>query len=137
MLLPRISTNVSVNAVNPDGNSLRRFLDSLDAFAGLPEETLVLPSHGLPFRGIDVRIAQLRAHHDARLAELQTALETASAPRTTADLLPVLFRRDLDIQQRYFAMGEAIAHLNFLWRAGKVERLVAEDRTIRFAPAVG
>ena len=28
-------------------------------------------------------------------------------------------------------------HLNFLWRAGKVERLVAEDRTIRFAPAVG
>jgi len=137
MLLPRISTNVSVSAINPDGNPLRRFLDSLDAFAGLPEETLVLPSHGLPFRGINVRIAQLRAHHDARLAELQAALESASAPLSAADLVPVLFRRELDIQQRYFAMGEAVAHLNFLWRAGRVERRVAADRTIRFAPAVG
>jgi glyoxylase-like metal-dependent hydrolase (beta-lactamase superfamily II) len=137
MLLPRISTNVSVNAVNPEGNPLRRFLDSLDAFAELPEDTLVLPSHGLPFRGIAVRIAQLRRHHDARLAELQAALEAASAPLPAADLVPVLFRRELDIQQRYFAMGEAIAHLNFLWRAGKVERRVAADRTIRFAPAVG
>jgi glyoxylase-like metal-dependent hydrolase (beta-lactamase superfamily II) len=136
MLLPRISTNVSVSAVNPDGNPLQRFLDSLDAFAELPEETLVLPSHGLPFRGIGVRIAQLRAHHDARLAELQAALAAAPAPRSAADLVPVLFRRELDIQQRYFAMGEAIAHLNFLWRAGKAERRV-EANQIRFAPPVG
>jgi glyoxylase-like metal-dependent hydrolase (beta-lactamase superfamily II) len=137
MLLPRISTNVSVSAVNPDGNPLRRFLDSLEAFAELPEETLVLPSHGLPFRGIAVRIAQLSAHHDARLAELQAALEAGSAPLYAADLVPVLFRRELDIQQRYFAMGEAIAHLNFLWQAGNVERHVDAERTIRFAPSVG
>jgi glyoxylase-like metal-dependent hydrolase (beta-lactamase superfamily II) len=47
MLLPKISTNVSVAPVDPDGNPLLRFLDSLSAFAGLPEDTLVLPSHGL------------------------------------------------------------------------------------------
>jgi len=137
MLLPRISTNVSVSAIEPDANPLRRFLDSLDAFAHLPEDTLVLPSHGLPFRGSSVRIAQLRAHHDARLGELQAALEAASAPMSAADLVPVLFRRELDIQQRYFAMGEAIAHLNFLWQAGKAERRIEEDRAIRFAPRVG
>jgi glyoxylase-like metal-dependent hydrolase (beta-lactamase superfamily II) len=137
MLLPRISTNVSVSATEPDGNPLRRFLDSLEAFAELPEETLVLPSHGLPFRGIAVRIAQLRAHHDARLGELEAALEAASAPLCAADLVPVLFRRELDIQQRYFAMGEAIAHLNFLWRAGRAERHVVAAGTIRFAPPVG
>jgi glyoxylase-like metal-dependent hydrolase (beta-lactamase superfamily II) len=137
MLLPRISTNVSVSAIEPNANPLRRFLDSLDAFGHLPEETLVLPSHGLPFRGIGVRIAQLRAHHDARLGELQAALEAASAPMSAADLVPVLFRRELDIQQRYFAMGEAIAHLNFLWHEGKVERRVEADRAIRFAPRVG
>ena len=137
MLLPRISTNVSVSPVDPDGNPLRRFLDSLEAFAELPVDTLVLPSHGLPFRGIGIRIAQLRAHHDARLAELQAALEAAPAPLCAADLVPVLFRRELDTQQRFFAMGEAIAHLNFLWRAGKIDRRVEADRAIRFGPAVG
>ena len=137
MLLPRISTNVSVSAIDPDGNPLRRFLDSLDAFEDLPEETLVLPSHGLPFRGIAARISQLRGHHDERLAELRTALAQAHAPVCAADLLPVLFRRELDVQQRYFAMGEAIAHLNFLWHAGQADRRVGEDGAIRFVPLVG
>ena len=137
MLLPSISTNVSVNCVDPDANSLQRFLGSLTAFADLPEDTLVLPSHGLPFRGIAARISQLSAHHDARLEELQAALEAASTPLCAAEVLPVLFRRALDIQQRYFAMGEAIAHLNFLWRAGNALRHIGADGTIRFAPAVG
>jgi glyoxylase-like metal-dependent hydrolase (beta-lactamase superfamily II) len=135
MLLPRISTNVSVWAPEPDADPLRRFLDSLAAFEALPPDTLVLPSHGLPFRGIAVRVAQLRAHHDARLAELTAAVDAAGAPLCAADLVPVLFRRELDIQQRYFAMGEAIAHLNRLWYAGRLARVVAVDGTIRFAPA--
>jgi hypothetical protein len=45
----------------------------------------------------------------------------------------VLFRRVLDLQQRYFAMGEAIAHLNYLWRAARLRRLVDAAGTIRFA----
>ena len=56
MLLPRISTNVSVWPVEPDGDPLGDFLDSLDRFAGLDPDTLVLPSHGLPFRGMRPRI---------------------------------------------------------------------------------
>jgi glyoxylase-like metal-dependent hydrolase (beta-lactamase superfamily II) len=70
MLLPRISTNVSIWAAEPDGDPLQRFLDSLERFERLPDDTLVLPSHGLPFRGIATRVAELRAHHAARLAEL-------------------------------------------------------------------
>ena len=35
--------------------------------------------------------------------------------------MPVLFRRELDLQQRFFAMGEAIAHLNHLWHAGRLD----------------
>ena len=133
MLLPKISTNVAVWAVNPDGNPLSRFLDSLSAFEGLPPDTLVLPSHGLPFRGIAVRVAQLRAHHDARLAELVAAVGAAAAPLSAADLVPVLFRRELDLQQRFFAMGEAIAHLNYLWHARRLDRHAARDGTLRFA----
>ena len=132
MLLPKISTNVAVWPAEPDGDPLARFLRSLDAFEALPPETLVLPSHGLPFRGIPLRIAQLRAHHAARLEELAAALAEAAAPRSAADVVPVLFRRPLDMQQRFFAMGEAIAHLHHLWRSGRAERVVTADGAIRF-----
>ena len=89
-----------------------------------PPDTLVLPSHGLPFVGAAVRVAQLHAHHAARLAELEAA---AVEPRTAAEFVPVLFRRELDVQQRFFAMGEAIAHLNHLWHAGRLARIIDDD----------
>jgi hypothetical protein len=86
----------------------------------------------MPFRGIPARVAQLRAHHEARLDELDDAVHASADPRSAADLVPVLFRRELDVQQRCFAMGEAIAHLNFLWRAARLERRVGADGAIRF-----
>jgi glyoxylase-like metal-dependent hydrolase (beta-lactamase superfamily II) len=135
MLLPKISTNVSVWAPEPDGDPLARFLDSLAAFEALPPSTLVLPSHGMPFRGIPLRVAQLRAHHDARLGELLAAVDAAGGAVAAHDLVPVLFRRELDLQQRYFATGEAVAHLNRLWRAGRIDRIAHDDGTIRFASA--
>lgn len=133
MLLPRISTNVSVWPVEPDGDPLGRFLASLAAFERLPGDTLVLPSHGMPFRGVAARVAELRAHHEARLSELEEALAAAGAPPSAGDLVPVLFRRPLDLQQRFFAAGEAIAHLNHLWRTGRAKRFVARDGAVRFA----
>jgi len=135
MLLPKISTNVSVWAVEPDADPLGRFLDSLAAFEALPGDALVLPSHGLPFRGIALRVGQLRAHHVARLAELSAAVLDAERPLAAAELVPVLFPRELDIQQHFFAMGETIAHLNHLWRAGKLDRQIGAGGAIRFAPA--
>jgi glyoxylase-like metal-dependent hydrolase (beta-lactamase superfamily II) len=128
MLLPKITTNVSVWPIEPDGDPLQRFLASLDRFSALPPETLVLPSHGLPFIGIRERLAELRAHHAARLAEIEAAVQ---APVTAASILPLLFRRTLDMQQRFFAMGEAIAHLNHLWHRGRLRRF-SEDGVWRF-----
>jgi glyoxylase-like metal-dependent hydrolase (beta-lactamase superfamily II) len=133
MLLPRISTNVSVWPAEPDADPVARFLDSLTAFEALPPDTLVLPSHGAPFRGIHARVARLRAHHAERLDELHAALAAAKQPRSAADVVPVLFRRPLDLQQRFFAMGEAIAHLNHLWQSQRARRIVADDGTLRFA----
>jgi glyoxylase-like metal-dependent hydrolase (beta-lactamase superfamily II) len=132
MLLPRISTNVSIPAVEPDGDPLRRFLDSLTRFEALPADTLVLPSHGLPFRGAALRVAQLRAHHAARLTDLADHVRAARTPVAAADVLSLLFRRELDVQQTYFAMGEAIAHLNHLWHRGQLARQVGGDGQIRF-----
>jgi glyoxylase-like metal-dependent hydrolase (beta-lactamase superfamily II) len=133
MLLPRISTNVSVWPAEPHADPLARFLGSLAAFEALPADTLVLPSHGLPFRGIAARVAALREHHAARLAELVEAVATAGEPLSAADLVPVLFRRELDLQQRFFAIGEAIAHLNHLAATGRLERRPGERASIRFA----
>ena len=60
MVLPKISTNVSVWANEPEGNPLALFLDSIAGYAQLPAKTLILPSHGLPFRGLRERVAQLQ-----------------------------------------------------------------------------
>ena len=92
MLLPRISTNVSTQASNPDGNALKLFLDSVERLTDLPPDTLVLPSHGRPFRGIQARAAQLHAHHNERFDALVAACDT---PKSACDLIPTLFQREL------------------------------------------
>ena len=132
MLLPRISTNVSVWASDPEGNPLADFLDSLHKFRPLAAGTLVLPSHGLPFRGAHARIAELEAHHAMRFAALEVAC-AGGGPRTASEVLEVLFQRKLDAQQLFFAMGEAIAHLHYLHRAGRLARDIGADGIIRYA----
>ncbi|MGZ3185015.1 MAG: MBL fold metallo-hydrolase [Telluria sp.] len=135
MVLPRISTNVSVFAAEPEADPVQLYLDSLSRFAHLPDDVLVLPSHGRPFRGLHTRIAQLRAHHAARLAEVAAAC--AEQPRSAADIVPLMFRRPLDAHQLSFALGEALAHLHQLWHAGQLERHTGPDGIVRFsAPAV-
>lgn len=119
MLLPKISTNISVFAVTPLADSLADYLASIDAYRLLPPKTLVLPSHGLPFYGIEGRVQALHAHHEERLVVLE---QHCDQPRTAADLLLALFPRDLDTHQTMFAMGEAIAHLNRLERSGRLRR---------------
>jgi glyoxylase-like metal-dependent hydrolase (beta-lactamase superfamily II) len=123
MLLPRISTNVSAYAAAPELDTLKLYLDSIDRLAELPEDTLVLPSHGRPFRGIRARVAELHAHHDARCADLLAAC--AVGPRCAGDLLEVLFGRPIDDpHQTLFAMGEAIAHLNYLEHQSRLRRSI-------------
>jgi glyoxylase-like metal-dependent hydrolase (beta-lactamase superfamily II) len=124
MVLPRISTNISVPSSQPEADPLRLFLESLSRYAMLPAQTLVLPSHGLPFRGMHERIVQLQEHHKLRLAEL---LEFCETPKCAADVLDVLFRRKLDSHQMLFAMGEAMAHLHYLYEQGAVRRIKDQD----------
>ena len=132
MVLPRISTNVSVFDLEPDGNPLPRYLHSLDRLLLLPADTLVLPSHGKPFTGLHARIAQQHAHHADRLAEVLAACAT---PQTAASIVPLLFKRTLDLHQMTFALGEALAHLHALWYEGKVSRRLDEGVVYRFSVA--
>lgn len=129
MVLPRISTNVSVFAIEPESNPVQQFLDSLLKYKDLPADTLVLPSHGKPFRGLHTRIQQLFDHHEARLQEV---LEACATPQSAADIVPIMFRRPLDAHQLSFALGEALAHLHKLWFDGELKRIMGEDGVIRF-----
>ena len=129
MLLPTISTNISVFAVTPHADSLTDYLQSIDRYREMPPATLVLPSHGLPFYGIACRVDALHAHHEERLLLLE---EHCAEPRSAADLLATLFPRELDTHQTMFAMGEAIAHLNRLEQAGRLQRSVDGNGQVRF-----
>jgi glyoxylase-like metal-dependent hydrolase (beta-lactamase superfamily II) len=130
MVLPRISTNVSVFDVEPEANPLPLFLRSIAAMRSLPADTLVLPSHGKPFVGLHTRIEQLLAHHDDRYADVLQAC--TEVPGSAADMVPVLFKRQLDLHQMTFAMGESIAHLHALAEDGRMRRVRGADGVVRF-----
>lgn len=130
MMLPRISTNVSVNADEPEADSLRLFLESIVKFEVLPRDVLALPSHGKPFTGVHRRIEQLQEHHRDRLAELLAGC--VARPLSAAEAVPIMFRRALDVHQLTFAMGETVAHLHLLWYAGQLQRKLGDDGIYRF-----
>ena len=133
MVLPRISTNVSVYDVEPEANSLALFLTSIDKFLTLDSGTLTLPSHGKPFRGLHTRIKQLQEHHRDRLGEVMQAC--TERPCSAADILLIMFKRELDLHQTTFAMGESIAHLHLLWFDGQLRRTLDHDGIYRFSLA--
>src|SRR5258708_3574035 len=133
MLLSTISTNVSVWSVDPEGDPLRLFLESIARYRELPEDVLVLPSHGKPFRGAHLRVQQLQDHHRARFADVMDSLREGA--RSAGDLLGVLFKRPLDAHQTFFAMGEAIAHLHYLYYACRATRAGGQDGVMRYATA--
>mgnify|MGYP000218142483 CR=1 FL=1 len=71
---------------------------------------------------------QLRANG---LAYQPEGSETSHRQRSL-DLLPVLFKRELDQQQVGLALGECIAHLNYLHQRGQMERLEDQEGRYRY-----
>lgn len=120
-VLPKITPNVSLWPGRDDDDPLGHFIETLDKLRdAVPDSVLVLPSHNLPFHRLHNRLQQLRDHHAERMDEVLTACD---APKTAADVVPVLFRhRKLDQRQMAFAMGEALAHLQYGVTTGRLAR---------------
>ena len=129
-VLPRISTNVSLQCNEPDGDPLRLYLTSLEKFRSLPKNTFVLPSHDLPFYGLHDRIDALGEHHAERL---DSAAKACEKPMTARELIPHLFKRTLDEHQLGFAIGEAMAHANYLVTDGRLSKSREADGIIRYS----
>ena len=119
-ILPKISSNVSVWPTEPDADPLGEWLESLQRMKTVfPDDVLVLPSHGEPFRGVQARLGALIRGHRAALKRLQRALRT---PSRTVDVFAALFARPVGDGVRGMATGESLAHLNYLLRRGRVSR---------------
>ena len=53
-------------------------------------------------------------------------------PQAVVDVLPVLFDRTFDDHHLLFAMGEGIAHLNYLMHRGTVRRALNSSGVYQF-----
>jgi glyoxylase-like metal-dependent hydrolase (beta-lactamase superfamily II) len=125
-VLPTISPNVGLTPLTPDPNPLATYLKSLERLSALDPDTLVLPSHGRPFVGLAARANEIRQHHERQMAKL---FECCRTPLTAFECLPFLYRRKQQGFHLFLAMGEALAHLEYLTRSGQFERRVEPSVT--------
>ncbi|MHA1114005.1 MAG: MBL fold metallo-hydrolase, partial [Alphaproteobacteria bacterium] len=123
-ILPRITPIIGVHPMEPDDNPLQFFVDNLGAFRHLAHDTLVLPAHGLPFRGVHARLDYMREHHRDRLIAL---LRAGTEPITARQGVDVLFDRELDAQEIRLATMETLSHANMLIARGDMARTERED----------
>lgn len=108
-ILARITPNISY-WFHGDPNPLGTYFNSLAKIRELDVD-LVIPSHGKPFHGASKRIDEIRAHHDERLGVLVDILKNGC---TIYEAGEQLFKRKLSIHETRFAVGETLAHLEYL-----------------------
>ena len=140
-IIAGITPNVSVMSTEPEGSPLASWLTSMEKFRHLPEDTLVLAAHRLPFVGLHDRIDSVLNHHEEQMLLLEQAC--LELPKNAVELLPVLFKRELDFGVMSLAIGECLAHLHLLMEKGRIRRdlvdgvyqftSIADDFAARFA----
>jgi glyoxylase-like metal-dependent hydrolase (beta-lactamase superfamily II) len=131
-VLPRISSNVSVNPIEPEADPLSDWLASLDKLARqVPDDVLVLPSHNEPFRGLHARLQALAQGQQRALERLRRRL---AEPRRAIDVFAALFGRAIDerdVGLLGMATGESMACLNHLLRRGELA-VETDDAGVRW-----
>lgn len=120
LITPNITIELSLE------NPLQAYLDSLAKVDELEVDEL-LTTHGIPVDDMHQRIAELYHHHEVRLAEVVKILgdEWKNAYETARDMTWEIDCRNWDefpAPQKWFATGEAISHLQYLYFTGKVAR---------------
>ena len=119
-ILPKISSNIGVWDSEPLANPLDEWLNSLEALkARLPENLLVLPSHGEPFYGVTARLEALIRGHHVGLKRLERSLKQ---PCRAVDVFGALFARSIGPEVLGMATAESLAHLNYLEAQGRAVR---------------
>ncbi len=136
-ILGDITPNIS--SWDDAGNPLRDYTKSLDKVSAM-EIDLVLPGHRSLVTDCNKRISELKEHHRQRLDEVATILNQtgpASAYKIASRMHWDIIAADWDafpIMQKWFATGEAIAHLKYLEDEGLAERRQVDEQVL-FSPA--
>lgn len=129
-ILKDITPNISLRS--DEENPLKDYLGSLEKILQL-EVDLVLPGHRSVFSDCRQRIEELKGHHRARVAEVLEILGSGEldayqvAAKMTWDLSYPSWEH-FPVMQRWFAHGEAIAHLKYLEEEGLVVRRKEGER---------
>lgn len=132
-LLPTISSNVSVYPTEPNANPLKDWLESLRMLkVALPQDVLVFPAHGKPFRGAHLRLDALIDEHTEGLEKLH---ELCQQPCRAVDAFPALFKSEISASNLIMATGESIAHLNYLLEDGSLVTETDADNVIWYRQA--
>ncbi|MFC2017053.1 MBL fold metallo-hydrolase [Chloroflexota bacterium] len=136
-ILIDITPNISL--WSDDENPLNEYLHSLDKVYNL-DVALVLPGHRRTSKNHKERIQELKHHHQTRVNEILSILEKRSPPK--ADAYQVTSQMSWDVtykswdlfppQQKWFAFGEAVAHLKYLEEKGEIRREI-EGRKVVFS----
>jgi len=113
---------------------LKEYLVSLDKVYEL-DIGLVLPGHRGIFRNCKKRIQELRHHHQKRLEEIISILEKGKknafqvASQMSWDIICDSW--DLfPVSQKWFATGEAIAHLKYLEEKGIIQKEIRRQKIL-------
>ncbi|MFN7113232.1 MAG: MBL fold metallo-hydrolase [Alphaproteobacteria bacterium] len=131
MVLPFITPNISYFPGNAPGHDpVDLYMETLlHIRATVPDDALILPSHGIPFRGLHERIDAILGHHEARLDKLAQVL--SAGPQTSYTAMQGLFaHRQLTSGDVFFALGETMAHLVYGVRRGHVIETFNENKIL-------
>lgn len=125
-LLPRITPNIAMPLASAPEDVLGCYFDYLGEMADWGDDWLVLPGHDWAFHTLARRARDLIRHHQHRLDLLQEAAEAEAGGGglTIAAAMDVLFPMELNEHERYFASGEAAAHLYHLYQQRMLHRRI-------------
>ena len=119
-------------------NPLTLYLESLKKIKKLPVKT-ILTAHRRRVPDAHERIAELERHHDLRLKEVIDILKNTGKPMNAYEAASKMKWKtsckdwsEFPRQQRWFATGEAAAHMLHLHQMGMVSKEF-RDGTYRFA----
>jgi len=118
-------------------NALKEYLASLEKVYDL-DVNLVLPGHRRIWHDHKQRIRELQEHHRSRLSEVVSALKDGEknafeiAPYITWDVNYGSWEL-FPPPQKWFAVGETIAHVKYLEEDGMVQKRTTKDNKFVFS----
>ena len=113
-----------ISGLSTFDDPLKKFFDSLDQVAALPDVQQALPAHGHPFTDLAGRALDIKRHHDARLERVREISRMLGGPGTVKDFSQQLFK-----QRSWGPMAESetYAHLEHMRILGNAERTSDPD----------